>query len=142
LAGPRKRQSQGDEPPTIVDEINDIDEDTESQTSGLPDVFRKMMAMGLSGLFTTEAAVRGALGDSVPREWVDFVSEQSERTREEFAQRLAREFARILEGVDLVELADQLLEGRTIEVKAEFRLGPRDGNEKMGQTDSQPRGPK
>jgi hypothetical protein len=107
LAGPRKRQSQGDEPPTIVDEINDIDEDTESQTSGLPDVFRKMMAMGLSGLFTTEAAVRGALGDSVPREWVDFVSEQSERTREEILDLgwLHPSRARaIVNGVDLREL--------------------------------------
>ena len=45
----------------------------------------------------------------------------------------------MLKGVDLVELAEQLLEGRTIEVKAEFRLGPRDGDAKMNQTETQSR---
>lgn len=104
----------------------DIDEDDE-RGGGLPDIFRRMMALGFSGLFTTEAAIRGALGDTVPREWVEFVSEQSERTRAEFTQRLAEEFGRVLDEVDLVELAEQLLAGRTLEVKAEFRLGPRDG---------------
>ncbi len=102
------------------------DGDDNDRTGGIPDIFRRMMAVGLSGLFTTEAAIRGALGDTVPREWVDFVSEQSERTRAEFSQRLAEEFGRVLAEVDLVELADQLLSGRTVEVKAEFRLGPRD----------------
>ena len=92
----------------------------------IPDLFRKMMTLGLSGLFSTEAALRGALGDSVPREWVDFVAEQSERTRAEFTQRLAEEFGRMLESVDVAELAEELLAGRSIEVKAEIRLGPRE----------------
>ncbi len=39
---------------------------------------------------------------------------------------MAEEFAKVLANVDLGELAGQLLEGRTIEVKAEFKLGPRD----------------
>ncbi len=91
----------------------------------IPDIFRRMMALGFSGLFSTEAAIRGALGDTVPREWVEFVSEQSERTRADFTQRLAEEFGRALADVDLAELAEQLLEGRTIEVKAEIRLQPR-----------------
>jgi hypothetical protein len=97
----------------------------EAGRGGIPDIFRRVMTLGLSGLFTTEAAIRGALGDSVPREWVDFVSEQSERTRADFTQRLAEEFGKILEDVDVLELAEQLLEGRTLEVKAEFKLGPR-----------------
>jgi len=99
----------------------------ESAPSGaIQDMVRKMMGLGFSGLFTTEATIRGALGDTVPREWVEFVSQQSERTREEFARRMADEFARVLENVDLAELAEQVLEGRSIEVKAEFKLGPRE----------------
>ena len=100
---------------------------SEARPGVLPDVLRRMMALGFSGLFSTEAAIRSALGDTVPREWVEFLSEQSERTRAEFAQRLAEELGRVLEQVDLVELAEQLLAGRSIEVKAEFRLGPRVG---------------
>ena len=108
------------------DSLDEEDGDGSAESPGaVPELFRKMMGLGLSGLFTTEAAIRGAVGDKVPREWVEFLNDQSERTREEFAKRLAEEFARVLERVDLVELADQLLEDRTIEVKAEFRLGPR-----------------
>ena len=98
----------------------------DDRAGGVPDIFRKMMALGFSGLFTTEAAIRGALGDTVPREWVDFLGEQSERTRAEFTNRLAEEFGRVLEEVDLVQLAEQLLEGRTVEVKAQIRLLPDD----------------
>ena len=112
------------EPGEISFEKEELDE--ASRTGAIPDMFRKMMGLGLSGFFTTEAAIRGALGDSVPREWVEFVSEQSERTREEFARKMAEEFAKVLANVDLIELAEQLLEGRTIELKAEFKLGPRD----------------
>ena len=100
--------------------------DLDERPGGIPDLFRRMMTIGFSGLFTTEAAIRGALGDTVPREWVDFVAEQSERTRNEFMQRLAREFAAALQDIDLVSLTEQLLEGRTVEVKAEFRLRPLD----------------
>ena len=97
------------------------------ERGGVPEIFRKMMALGFSGLFTTEAAIRGALGDTVPREWIEFLGEQSERTRAEFSQRLAEEFGRVLEDVDLVDFAEKLLEGRTVEIKAEIRLVPRDG---------------
>ena len=138
MAGSKKSSRAASEEALIED---DLDDELESQRSGIPDIFRKMMAMGFSGLFTTEAAVRGALGDSVPREWVDFVSQQSERTREEFAQRLAEELGRVLEDVDLAELVGQLLEGRTVEVKAEFRLAPRDGGTKMSQTETRSEAP-
>lgn len=118
-----KRRAAADEVSSPDEELEPSEEETKS--GPVEELIRKMMGLGLSGFFTTEAALRGALGDTVPREWVDFVAEQSERTREEFTQRLAEEFGRVLEDVDLVELAEQLLSDRTIEVKAEFRLGPR-----------------
>ncbi len=101
-------------------------DDGPDERGGIPELLRRLMTVGFSGLFTTEAAIRGALGDTVPREWVDFIAEQSERTRNEFITRLVHEFARVLESVDVVELADQLLEGRTVEVNAEIRLRPRE----------------
>jgi hypothetical protein len=104
----------------VEDDFADAD-----RAGGIPELFRRVMTLGLTGLFTTEAAIRGALGDTVPREWVDFVAEQSERTRSDFTHRLAEEFGKVLADVDVLELAEQLLEGRTIEVKAEFKLGPK-----------------
>ncbi len=103
-----------------------LDAPSDERASGLPDLLRRLMTVGFTGLFTTEAAIRSALGDTVPQEWVDFIADQSERTRDEFISRLAQEFARVLESVDLVGLAEQMLEGRTLEVNAQFRLQPRD----------------
>ena len=112
------------EPEAAAFEPDPLDE--APPAGAVQEMFRKMMGLGLSGFFTTEAAIRGALGDTVPREWVEFVSEQGERTREEFTRKMADEFAKALANGDLVALAELLLEGRTLEVKAEFKLGPRD----------------
>lgn len=97
----------------------------EGEHGVVPDLLRRVMTLGFSGLFTTESAIRGALGDTLPREWIEFFAQQSDRTREEFIARLTREFVRVLENVDVADLAEQLLTDRTIEVTAQFRLGPR-----------------
>jgi len=103
--------------------------DEESADSGLlPELLRRGLALGFSGLFMTEGAVRRAFGDTVPRDWVDYATEQSERTRKEFLERLSGEIARTLETLDLAEILDALMADRTIEVKAEIRLGKRTGD--------------
>jgi hypothetical protein len=70
--------------------------------------------------------VRRAFGDTVPRDWIDFATDQSTRTRSEFLERLSGEIARSLEAIDLVEILDTLLSGRTLEVRAEIRMRERD----------------
>jgi hypothetical protein len=79
-------------------------------------------------MFMTGEALRDALGDSVPREWADFAADQSARTRSEFIERLSAEVGRVLEGVDWADVLTALLEGRTLEVNAQIRLGEKDGN--------------
>lgn len=101
--------------------------DEEAGAAGrFPDLLRRGLALGLSGLFLTEEAFRKAFGDTVPRDWMDFATEQSARTRSEFLERLSAELGRVLESVDLVQLLDAVVTGRTIEVKAEIRIGERD----------------
>jgi hypothetical protein len=94
---------------------------------GLPDMARRALAFGLSGFFFTEETFRKALGDTLPKDWQDFAIEQSERTRKEFLERLTFEIAQSIEKIDVARVLDQLLEGRTIEVKAQLRLGKREG---------------
>jgi len=83
-----------------------------------------MLTLGFTGFFMTEEALRKALGDSVPRDVIEFVLDQSQRMRGEFLERVSRELGRVLERVDPVEVARRLLEGRTVEVSASFRLVP------------------
>jgi len=90
----------------------------------LPEMVRRMVAVGLSGFFTTEEALRRAVGDTIPKDWVDFAAEQSERTRRDFSDAVAKEVGRVLEDVDLAEMFGQLFENRTVEITARVRLLP------------------
>lgn len=93
--------------------------------SRVPELLRRLLGLGFAGLFTTEEVLRKALGDSVPRDWIEFAAQQSERTRRELVDRVAAEVARTLDGVDLPKLAERLLEGHALEVSARVRFVPR-----------------
>lgn len=97
-----------------------------SPLNAIPEMMRRAIAMGLSGFFLTEEAIRKAVGDTLPRDWADFAVEQSERTRAELMNRFGIELNRTFASLDVAEMFRQLVEGRTIEVKAEIRLKPED----------------
>jgi hypothetical protein len=132
----RSDEKRGDEfDPESAESILSADAEHDS-TGGVPDFIRRLAAVGLSGFFTTESALRKALGDTLPKEWVDFAAEQSERTRHELLDRLAGEFGKVLEQVDLGELMNHLLTGRTVEVTAQIRLGAAADDSKVTAEDS------
>ena len=98
------------------------DEEAQESLRAIPELMRRAIALGLTGFFTTEEAVRRALGDTVPKDWTDYIAESSDRTRSGFLDRLSREIAQTLKDVDIAALIQQLLEGRTLRVNAEFSL--------------------
>jgi hypothetical protein len=97
--------------------------------NAMSEMMRRAVAMGLSGFFLTEEAIRKAVGDTLPQDWADFAVEQSERTRNELMERLGAEVARTFASLDVAEMLGQLAEGRTFELKAEIRLKPRNEEE-------------
>ena len=98
-------------------------EGASEDTAGFfPDLLRRGLTLGFTGFFMTEEALRRALGDSAPREMIDFVVAQSDKMRGEFLDRVSREFGKALSAMDPVELAKRLLEGRTVEVSARIRF--------------------
>lgn len=104
-----------------------------NEPPGLPDGIRRLIALGLSGVFSTQETLRQAVGDALPKEWVDFAADQSERTRADFLERLAGEIARTIESIDLARVVQQALEGQTLEVHARIRMLPDpDGTEGGG----------
>jgi len=98
------------------------DEEAQESLRAIPELMRRAIALGLTGFFTTEEAVRRALGDTVPKDWTDYIAESSDRTRSEFLDRLSHEIARTLKDVDIAAVLQQLLQGRTLRVNAEFSL--------------------
>ena len=93
-----------------------------AEGSFLPELLRRGLTMGFTGFFMTEEALRRALGDSLPRDWMEFMVEQSEKTRAELLDRLSREFGRVISAFDPVEILRRLLDGQTIEVSARIKL--------------------
>jgi hypothetical protein len=123
--GKQRSASEGDpsdvEPPDAAGPEVDLFGDDESLRP-IPELVRRALTLGLTGFFSTEEAVRRAFGDTVPKDWTDFLSETSDRTRSEFLERLSHEIGRVLDGVDVGAVLRTLLEGKTLEVKAQFRL--------------------
>ena len=108
------------------------------ESGGLfPDLLRRGMSLGLTGFFMTEEALRRALGETAPREMIEFFVAQSEKTRAEFLDRMSREFGRALQAMDPIELAKRLLEGRTIEVSATIRFVEDDRKKKPERQDKE-----
>ena len=97
-------------------------EGAQESLGAIHELMRRAIALGLTGFFTTEEAVRKAIGDTVPKDWTDYLAESSDRTRSEFLDRLSREIAGSLKEIDLAAVIQQLLEGRTLRVNAEFSL--------------------
>ena len=95
----------------------------------VPELLRRALGLGFAGLFSGEELLRKTLGDTVPREWVEFAAEQGDRTRRDFAERLASELGRSLASIDLQQLAGRLLQGHTVEVSARIRFLPRGEDE-------------
>jgi hypothetical protein len=128
MSAPRgKRTSGGNEVPPPPRAADDEEASFRTEPGGrVPDLLRRVIGLGFSGFFLTEEVVRKALGDSVPREWVDFAAQQSERTRRELIDRVAGEVGRALDGTDLPQLVERLLRGHTLEVTARVRFVPRE----------------
>jgi hypothetical protein len=103
------------------DELADSPEEDE-RSGFIPDLLRRAMVMGFSGFFTTEAAIRRALGETVSPDLVGFAAEQGERARQDLLERVTREVGRVLEKVDVADVLQKVLEGRTVEVTARIRL--------------------
>jgi hypothetical protein len=109
----------------------DEEADTARRLGALPELVRKTLALGLSGFFLTEEAIRRAVGDTIPKDWTDFAIDQSDRARREFLERLSYEIGHSLEKIDVAAVLRELLEGRTLEIRAEIRLGTK-GEEGAG----------
>ena len=123
MAAPRGRRSTARR---SGEQGRDANPEPAADASGrMPDLLRRALGLGFAGLFSGEEFLRKTLGDTVPREWLEFATEQSERARRELAERVSSELGKSLQSVDLRELAERLLQGHTVEVSARIRFLPR-----------------
>ena len=94
--------------------------------AGVTDSIRKAVFGGISSLFMSEESLKGQLGE-LPRDALNYLAGQTEKTRQEFVNVVTREFKAFLANVDWSKELPKILEGMDIEVRANIRLRQADG---------------
>ena len=94
--------------------------------AGVTDSIRKAVFGGISSLFMSEESLKGQLGE-LPRDALNYLAGQTEKTRQEFVGVVTREFKAFLDNVDWSKELPKILEGMNIEVRANIRLRQADG---------------
>ncbi|MCH2184391.1 hypothetical protein MK280_00805 [Myxococcota bacterium] len=121
-----RRTAAADVDPEPRESLEPVPADDVEADGPVGEIIRRVAAMGLSSFFTTETALRKAFGETVPKDWVDFANDQSERSRQEFFDRMASEMRKAVEQIDFAEILETLLTDRSIEIETKIRIHPRD----------------
>lgn len=102
----------------------------EARGGFVPEFVRKVAVAGLGAVFMTEEGIRNLAGQlKLPKEVLGAVMGQAEKTKDDIGRIVSDEVRRFLQSEKLREEFVKLLTGMTIEVKAEIRLKPKEGEE-------------
>ena len=105
---------------------DDSRSDDDNFQAGVTDSIRKAVFGGITSLFMSEESLKGQLGE-LPRDALNYLAGQTEKTRQEFVGIVSREFKTFLANVDWSKELPKILEGMNIEVRANIRLRQADG---------------
>ena len=104
---------------------DEADDEVEGAGRGrVPDFVRKAFLTGLGAVFTTEEGVRTAVGENMklPKEAMQYIVGQVDRTKRDLIQTLARELRTFLDGLEVDDLARRALSGTTFEIHTTIRV--------------------
>lgn len=95
----------------------------------LPDTLKKALLTGVGALFMTEEGARRLARDwKLPKELIGYIGQQAQGAKEEILRVLSDEIRRFLESESLRREFWKALSSAAIEVKAEIRLVPAEGD--------------
>jgi hypothetical protein len=86
---------------------------------------RRATGLGISGLASTEEAMRKAFQERAPREWVRFLSDQGGDLRDEIASRIAAEVGAYLRSPEFDRKLQELIEQYEVSIRFSLRADPR-----------------
>lgn len=107
----------------------------------VPDVMKRAFYTGLGALFLTEDGIRRQMSElKLPKDVVGYVVSQSNRSKEELFETIAREIAKVFRGTEPDELLRNAFSG--MKVKMNIELEFETAGESGGTEPSAPKGPK
>lgn len=105
----------------------------------VPDLIRRTFYAGIGAIFTSEEGIRRIANDfSLPKDAANYLVSQAQSTKNDLFRIFATEIRRFLEGLRINEELQRLLASMAVEVKAEVRFVPQDG-ETVSRTKSEVR---
>ena len=88
-----------------------------------PEIVKKAIFTGAGMVFLTEEGIRKLLAEfNLPREAVNYVVKQSEKSKKELFGIVQKEMQRFFDNIDLSKQVKNVLDGMTFEVKAEVTI--------------------
>ena len=102
-------------------------DDQDKKDSGLSDVIKKVVSVGVGAAFMTEESVKNLLSDlPLPKELINGLYSNAKGAKEEFVQGVREEIATHLSKVDPKKLVEEVLENYDVEVNAKFSFKKKD----------------
>jgi hypothetical protein len=87
----------------------------------LPETLKRALFMGAGLLFLTEEGIRKNLSEfNIPREAVNYLVKQSEKSKKELLTIFQREINRFFSRIDPIRLSKEVLDGISLEVKTQI----------------------
>lgn len=100
------------------------DDSSESKKDGLlGETLKKVFTAGVSAAFMTEESVRAYLAElKLPKEVLNLLLQQANRSKEEITQRVSKEIVGIIEKIDFVKEASRFAETHRFKITAEIEI--------------------
>jgi polyhydroxyalkanoate synthesis regulator phasin len=104
---------------------------TNKKDSGLSDVIKKVVSVGVGAAFMTEESVKNMLNDlPLPKDIVSGLLQNAKATKEEFITQVRDELSQQMSKVDPKHLLEEVLDNYDVEVEAKFRFKKKDESNK------------
>ena len=94
---------------------------------GLTGMLRNVLVGGISTVFLTQEMARTVLSEmKVPKDLLEGLLSNANKTKEDFFESISKEVARVLEKVNLTDEMKQFLQENEIEIQAKVKFHPKD----------------
>ena len=104
------------------------DENNNKKESGIADVIKKVVSIGVGAAFMTEDAVKNILGDlPLPKDIVTGLVQNAKGAKKEFSDGVRKEFREYLSKLDLTKLVSNALENYDFNIQATVTLKKKKG---------------
>ena len=103
--------------------------------SGIADVIKKVVSIGVGAAFMTEDAVKNILSDlPLPKDIVSGLVQNAKGAKKEFSDGVRKEFREYLSKVDVTKLVSNTLENYDFNIQATVTLKKKDGANKENES--------